>query len=105
MTNDPTETEIMGRAPAAEQGAADFRAVNPENTLTLTFGTIGRRQEYMDWVIQSFAGDQSHAGDPARLRAFFDHNAVVLDELDHNPRFEKAAGVIRAQFAKALGEG
>lgn len=96
MNESPTEAEVMGRG----ESPSVFVAYAP-NSIKRKFGTIGTWQAFMAHVIQGFPEDE----DPALLRSFFDLNEAIMDDLGQNPRFEKAVDVIRAQFAKALGEG
>lgn len=94
MTEDLTEAEVMGRAPPEQV----FFAYGPDNT-EHPFGTIGAWQAFMDDLIWHLFGEED------RLRAFLEHNEDILNDLGQQPAFAKAVAVIRAQFARAMGEG
>lgn len=94
MSKDLTEAEVMGRAPPPPV----FVVYGPVNS-ECSFGTIGAWQAFMDALIGRLANDQ------AGLRSFFGCNEHVMDGLDEQPQYRKAVAVIRAQFAKAMGEG
>ncbi len=94
MNEPPTEAEVMGRG----EPPPVFPAYGPDNS-EHTFGTIGAWQAFMDDLIWHLFGEED------RLRAFLERNEDILNDLGQQPGFAKAVNVIRAQFAKALGEG
>ncbi len=97
MNDHPTEAEVMGRMPPEGQHAPVFRAVLPGGA-EIPFTTIGEWQAFIYSTIQQLAGIQ------VQLRPFLELNETIMDDISQHPHFEKAVGVIRAQFAKALGE-
>ncbi len=94
MTADPTEADIMDRGAPPKQVFVVHYLSDTEQS----FGTIGAWQAAMDMCVGCLAEE------PARLRAFFDRNEDTLNDLGQQPAFAKAVGVIRAQFARAMGE-
>ena len=102
MSDQPTESEVMGNGPPAAGHAgfgppAAFIAHSPNNT-ELTFGTIGAWQAFLDAMIRYIGSNKSG------LRLFFGRNEPVMDALEHQPQHRKAVGVIRQQFARAMGK-
>lgn len=96
MIDELTEAEVMQDSGFGPPPV--FVGYGPDNS-EVTFGTIGAWQRFMDRVIGLLGEDQ------AGLRVFFGHNKLVMNSLDEQPQYSKAVAVIRAQFARAMGEG